>query len=784
MDPHSTLSQFNQRPPKAGPSFPNQRQMHMDLLPHPKPPSLNGYAKQSLLASQSRGRCRKSSSSLSSPTVLDDLPRPIATNSRIKQGERLQKDMYLAFVNNALEQKTLGNNEPYDTLVDQFNIKKTAFDTPSPIPQLRQWLQALMHVVSCLDRTHMALIEAIMRLPWMTMESTVVKTYTSFIEILVSARPEYLSIVLGRIAQGFTYQSGLQALEACLPECSSSPLTRRTVYARIHHLLRHLLVIIPTLPSTLQPLLVQNFPHKRQSQLSQVTYIRNILRVTDYCPEIADNLLSTIIDRTIQMDVEIQVELEELEASGATQEQAELFDLDPFDIVVGQEQLSDTAEDEEGSEDGIDGFSDLSSEAAGEEDDDEAQKDESIDLGRITEMVNKLDAILKLLFDHFSQQPSFTSTSTSSSGPSSPAISSPPLSPTSTPFTPSRPSTPLPVERMEVHVLQLAQFHTLLAIFTRTILRTFKSRYTQFLLFWFASRDAAFADLFLGELIAHALLEPTEPEIARAAAASYVASFVSRATYIGPNEARGAVRVLCRFLEHDVDAYEASDDDAAPPGVFYAVAQAVFLIFCFRWRDLVEADDNADAEGDREQDTLAGPRKRMWMAELSIVKRVVMCPLQPLKFCSENVARQFARVAHVTGFMYVFPLLSAPPPPACSEWQRAMLPGNNSISTLRELTSFFPFDPYKLPRSSTYIEPIYREWASVAIEGDDDDDDDDDDDELRGKEGIQVGFLRCDTVGDVDLDADGLGASLGGMSISPVRAPVYATTTGINFATA
>lgn len=246
-------------------------------------------------------------------------------------------------------------------------------------------------------------------------------------------------------------------------------------------------------------------------------------------------------------------------------------------------------------------------------------------------MVNKLDAILRLLFDHFDQQPfiSSTSASPSPSVPSTPAISSPPSSPVPTLSTnPS--SKPLQVDS---HEQQLAQFHTLLAIFTRTILCTFKSRYTQFLLFWFTSRDSAFADLFLGELIAHALLEPSEPEIARAAAASYVASFVSRAKFIGPEETRGAVRVLCRFLEHDLDAYEACDGDAAPPGVFYAVAQAVFLIFCFRWRDLVEGDEPGDAEGgcDRGQDTLEGSLKKTWMAELSIVRRVVACPLQPLK---------------------------------------------------------------------------------------------------------------------------------------------------------
>jgi RNA polymerase I-specific transcription initiation factor RRN3 len=134
------------------------------------------------------------------------------------------------------------------------------------------------------------------------------------------------------------------------------------------------------------------------------------------------------------------------------------------------------------------------------------------------------------------------------------------------------------------------------------------------------------------------------------------------------------------------------------------------------------------------------------------------------------VAGQFARVAHATGFMYVFPLLNAPPPTtARTKWQNAVLPSNsNSFSALSELTSFFPFDPYKLPRSSSYIEPIYREWASVAIEGDEDDDDDDEEDEAE-EDGMQVGHCRSqrDAADHLDVEADGLGASFGGMSISP-----------------
>jgi RNA polymerase I-specific transcription initiation factor RRN3 len=106
-----------------------------------------------------------------------------------------------------------------------------------------------------------------------------------------------------------------------------------------------------------------------------------------------------------------------------------------------------------------------------------------------------------------------------------------------------------------------------------------------------------------------------------------------------------------------------------------------------------------------------------------------------------------------------------------------VLPASNNTSALNELTSFFPFDPYKLPRSSSYIEPIYREWASVAIEGDDDEDEDEDeeDEEDMGEEGLQIGLPRSGMVDDLDVEADGLGASFNGMSISPVGAPVHTT---------
>ncbi|KAL1754725.1 RNA polymerase I-specific transcription initiation factor RRN3 [Schizophyllum commune] len=638
--------------------------------------------------------------------------RPIATNSRIRQDEQYRKDMYLAFVNNALQQKLEGNSEPYDELVSQFDSKRFDQENQPQTSQLRFWILALSHVVSRLERAHASLVEAIVNVPWTTMDSSSVKSFTVFFGMLLSAKPEYLSLVLGKVAQGFTHQSGLQALDSAVPEGSSKPLTRRVVYDRLHNLLQHVLSLIPTLSSTLLPLLVRNFPHKRQSQISQSTYIRNLLRISGYCPELADKILATIVDRAIQIDVEIQVELEELEddeGDDANQDQ-DLFEIDPFDTLVGQD--GDDSDSDSDSDDGLDNLSDISSDA----EEDEDSPDVPTNVKHIQDMVTKLDSILTL----------------------------PPQTPASR------------------AALRRTQFHTLLAIFDRTILRTFKSRYTQFLLFWFASLDAELADLFAGVLVERALLRPDAPAVTRAAAASYIGSFVSRARYVDREAARRVVAVLCGFLGAHLDAIADTDTyttSAAENTVWYAVAQAVFLIFCFRWRDLLEDEELVLEE--------LGTRK--WMPALDVLHRVVNAPLNPLRVCSQNVVLQFARVAHAVNFMYCFPVLEA---------NRRSADDGAARERDAELHTFFPFDPYKLPRSGPYIQAVYREWASVAIRGDDEDDEDEDEDEEDDVAGIQshetpacLAIPRAVEGDGGDDDAMGLGTSLNAMSISP-QAPI------------
>ena len=96
-------------------------------------------------------------------------------------------------------------NEHYEDLVRQFNPKTISSEGHQQTLHLRSYLTALSHVVSKLDRSHITLVDAIVGMPWTTMDLAFVNAYISFLGMLVSARPEYLTLVLEKAAQGLTY---------------------------------------------------------------------------------------------------------------------------------------------------------------------------------------------------------------------------------------------------------------------------------------------------------------------------------------------------------------------------------------------------------------------------------------------------------------------------------------------------------------------------------------------------------------------------------------------------
>lgn len=120
-----------------------------------------------------------------------------------------------------------------------------------------------------------------------------------------------------------------------------------------------------------------------------------------------------------------------------------------------------------------------------------------------------------------------------------------------------------------------------------------------------------------------------------------------------------------------------------------------------------------------------------------------------LKGCNPTVVATFAKVAHQTNFAYCFSLIEANQQsqntsrPAVSRTSTSTstfsrTSSHSHLATSASMTlpksarqsnvdagydDYFPFDPYYLPRSKRFIDPLFITYDDVAIEADDDDSD-------------------------------------------------------------
>jgi RNA polymerase I-specific transcription initiation factor RRN3 len=286
----------------------------------------------------------------------------------------------------------------------------------------------------------------------------------------------------------------------------------------------------------------------------------------EYVPALRNKLLSVITDRVIKIDIEIQVDLDELEDDEGEELEAELTGaaLDDKDITT----IDDDHEEDDGSTD---------------DDDDDTTQDS---VKNLKETVDKLDCMLDLLFNYYSS--SFPEVDKDSNNLSASTINT---------------------------------FEMIHGFFNTTIMPTYRSRYTQFLLFWAAQKAPRFSDHFCVSMVERAL-DNTRPVGTRQAAAAYIASYVARAKLMPTKDVRAVVRILCRWLGEfvDVRSVDCNGPDVNKFRLFYAVVQAVMYIFCFRWRELREECEDE-----------WGVVEASWTAGLDVMQKVITSRFNPLK---------------------------------------------------------------------------------------------------------------------------------------------------------
>ncbi|KAL1523169.1 hypothetical protein AB1Y20_018124 [Prymnesium parvum] len=276
----------------------------------------------------------------------------------------------------------------------------------------------------------------------------------------------------------------------------------------------------------------------------------------------------------------------------------------------------------------------------------------------------------------------------------------------------------------------LQLFEALISAFRSSVMQTYKCRSTQFVMFFCCSYDLGFARAFM-----RLLLQQVEADLVhteeRAACAAYLSSFLARARYLPIGEVLHTVRQMVSWAhEYQLLAAarlqgQAASLDVQLHGVFYAVVQGVLYVLCYK-HELLFTDECLAARED------IG----------AALQPILLCELNPLKFCLDNVVVEFERLqlcdcAHVV---------------AANE--RLAIGSRSASGTANRLEDFFPFDPIQLKRCAKLISPLYQTWQPPAGF----------DSEPRDS----ACSLEASSCSSHDAASDSLARSLQAMSVTPL----------------
>jgi len=201
------------------------------------------------------------------------------------------------FISQALAKKTQGDGCDYMFIVQQLESGTSK----------SKWIQSLTGCVDAVVEDHSELVNALLSMRW-ECEGDVTTHYKELILSLCSAQPCFVPDVLAMLVSRLLPREDDEEEEKAQEEEGAPAEQGQGAFEAVHNVLSQVLVIAPLCLEQLLQLLVRNFPHKLRAVDMQVCYLQNVLRILVYAPSIQDKALAAIVDRLVEIDVEIKLE--------------------------------------------------------------------------------------------------------------------------------------------------------------------------------------------------------------------------------------------------------------------------------------------------------------------------------------------------------------------------------------------------------------------------------------------------------------------------------------------
>lgn len=504
--------------------------------------------------------------------------------------EKSYKDRLSSFVY-ALEAKKKGDCSEYYKLLQEID---SIF---KDVGQLRLFVQCVSYFD---ERAHEFLLMQLLGTSLWTCPNEVSDVILEFAVNLVGAQPTALHLSLEMLVRNFLPPScglpafigvsrrgepvGLAALMKARDRRQEDLARRDDVLKRVFATLERISYLVPTAPTRLQSILIQKMPHRRSDKEFHNLYIKGVFTIAEEpaWASLRDHLLAAVIDRLIEIDVEIRWEDIVKQEEEMKNNKVYLFHMDLDD--ESDEEI-EPAEQER-----------MEASVPGSE---AAQRHGILGLrGKpaptLDEMADKMDEIMCMTLEHIRVR----------------------------------------ADRGEIQQVYKAVERS----FLTTILVTHKSKFTQFLLFFLCSLAPASCGVAFANLLCGIAISPTRTMETRMSAAAYLASFLARSKFIPLSAIMDCLARLTSWCKEYANVEEerrkvraieggSSSQEMIRASAFYAVCQAILYVICYRLHELLE-----DTESENAMRTL--PLQWLFTAHLN-----------PLAACLESVVQEFERQA-------------------------------------------------------------------------------------------------------------------------------------------
>ncbi|XP_014208369.1 RNA polymerase I-specific transcription initiation factor RRN3 [Copidosoma floridanum] len=166
---------------------------------------------------------------------------------------------------------------------------------------LLEFLSSLQECVSMLGKNHKFLIEAMLKINWISRSSEVIASYKKFIEDLMCIHIYHSKLIFDNLVNQFKLTEDGDT-KWCEGKCPEKYLTKSN---HVHDLLKKFLRIIPMSIEIFLQTLEFHYPRTNEGILVAEQYQFSLIQILSYAPQLRKEILGLIIRKLTTLDVTI-----------------------------------------------------------------------------------------------------------------------------------------------------------------------------------------------------------------------------------------------------------------------------------------------------------------------------------------------------------------------------------------------------------------------------------------------------------------------------------------------